>query len=407
MTSKLMNTIISCYVLTTIIVIFGYLNQSCQAYLPSTEISALADLYSSLNGKYWTECQWNITELQINKTLPTFPNTYCGLVMRGSIRNNINIHYIEAIVFTSENNLNGSISNSIGNLTNLLGLYIWNNQLLTGTIPDTLCNLSQLIAIGFGLTNLYGEFPSCIGTVSSLMGIRLNSSGVSLSFSANIIESLCVNANKIRALYFWEINYYGHIPECIGYAFPQLQFLVFYNLPNLTSTIPQSFNNLTNLGNLVLSFLPNLYGTFPSNIIKTNQLYMLDIDYTSLSGSINLQYLCENINMNMQFLSIDHNHNLSFTIPNCINKLPNLKQLILDDSPLIHGTIPDTICELHDLIAFKIYETSITGILPECISNLTNLIYIVLHSNNLNGEFPTMSSTKLKLIDIHNNSFTG
>jgi hypothetical protein len=379
-------------------------HHSVQAYLLNHEIDALSEFYDDLGGEEWSQCKWNITQLSLNNTLPS---DYCGLYIEPLTSTDDDIQTITEINFKFDNNLNGVITPNIDKLTNLELIQIFYNELLNGDIPDSICNLTYLRVLSFQFANLSGSVPKCIGNISSLEWLLLSESPL-LSLNDTIINLLCKNAKNMNGLQLLSINYFGVIPECIGHEWSELEIIVFLNLPNLNSTIPESFNNLTQITELELDHLPNLYGTFPSDLIKNNDLYYLEIYNTSLHGNISFDdNLCNKTNLN--YLQIAYNPFLSsFTIPNCIDSMNNLQFLGIGSSSLIHGTIPPQICYLENLISLAISETSITGSVPQCITtNLTKLIVMDLHSNNLHGPFPSISSSQLKLFDIHNNSFGG
>eukprot|EP01084_Bolivina_argentea_P086792 156838_1 len=371
-----------------------------QCFLPTLQINGLKYLYKSLNGDNWSQCKWNITQLAINNTLPTY---YCGLYI---VNVTNNTQTVDMLDFFYDNNLNGTISEKIDMLYDIQLIEIMYNQLLSGTIPATICNLKYLKAIHFENANFNGSVPKCIGNISNIQWIGFMEIPL-LSMTDQIIQLWCLNAKNVTTILLGQINYIGNIPKCIGYAFPQLQSITFFDLPYLNSTIPQTFNNLTQLTELELTVLPHLYGTFPSQIFKNNNLYNLQIVFTSLSGNITMNNLCKNTHL--QSLIIQDNEFLSpFNIPNCFDSWIYLQTLSIGGSSSIYGTISESLCCLNKLVFLSIYETSITGSIPKCITqHLTNLMYINFQSNYLTGEFPMISSPKLKLFDIHNNKFSG
>ena len=83
---------------TFILILISFINNICYAYLEKSQINALTDLYKSLNVNKWTFCTWNITQLSINKTLPSY---YCGLGMY-NITNNIQTVYAISFEFEDD-----------------------------------------------------------------------------------------------------------------------------------------------------------------------------------------------------------------------------------------------------------------------------------------------------------------
>ncbi len=76
----------------------------------------------------------------------------------------------------------------------------------------------------------------------------------------------------------------------------QINYSIFlYDLSLLTnSTLPQSFNNLTQIRQIEFAHLPNLRGQFPSNFLRNNkQLNRLKIsNINQLDGYFDLETLC-------------------------------------------------------------------------------------------------------------------
>eukprot|EP01084_Bolivina_argentea_P054744 100385_1 len=375
-------------------------NYFCNAYLPLSQIDVLQDFYESLNGDKWANCQWNISQLATNKTLPSY---YCGLYI-DNVTNYTQT--VSGITFDGDDNLNGTLPNTIDKLTDLQWMVLWDNELITGSIPNTICNLTKLSHIDFGWVNFYGHIPSCIGNMATIEYIALSLIR-SLSMSDEIIKSLCINAKNLYYLALSVVNYTGSIPDCIGNELLQLQHLEITDMYHLISTIPLSFNNLTQLTTISFADLPHLYGTFPSDVLANNDLYFFVLEETSLSGNFPIDTLCEKTNL--AILGIDYNPYLSpFIIPDCIQKLKHLISFDISGSSLIYGTVPETICDLQNLVNLLISDTSITGQIPSCIQyNLKKLSYVEVYSNRLSGTFPSITSPDLIVLDIHNNSFEG
>ena len=65
------------------------------------------------------------------------------------------------------NQLTGPIPSELGNLTNLIVMFLQNNQ-LTGTIPASLGNLSNLGDLWLGENELSGEIPAELASLSYL-----------------------------------------------------------------------------------------------------------------------------------------------------------------------------------------------------------------------------------------------
>jgi hypothetical protein len=67
----------------------------------------------------------------------------------------------------SDNLLTGDIPSSIGNMTNIKYLY-FDGNLLTGSIPETIGDLGKIVNLYLDNNKLTGEIPSNIGNLLSL-----------------------------------------------------------------------------------------------------------------------------------------------------------------------------------------------------------------------------------------------
>lgn len=79
---------------------------------------------------------------------------------------------------TPSQNLSGTLSPSIGNLTNLQIVLLQNNN-ITGPIPPELGRLSNLITLDLSNNFFTGEVPSSLGHLKSLQYMRINNNSLS------------------------------------------------------------------------------------------------------------------------------------------------------------------------------------------------------------------------------------
>jgi len=135
------------------------LQSDAHAAIPAQERSALIDLYNSTNGANWTdktnwlgapgtECTWYGITCDAGSTNVTFINM-------------------------GNNNLSGSIPSSLGNLTNLQGLALTSTP-LNGSIPTQLGNLTHLGVLYLSSNQLSGDIPSSLSNLTNLYDLHLN-----------------------------------------------------------------------------------------------------------------------------------------------------------------------------------------------------------------------------------------
>jgi len=163
--------------------------------IPQVECEALLDLYHSTDGPNWK----NNTGWHANNT----PCNWYGVSCRGGYVTSIYLHY---------NQVSGTIPESLGNLSNLTNLRLSYGQ-LTGSIPESLGNLSNLQFLYLYLNQLSGTIPESLG-----------------------------NLNNLQVLYLYNNQLSGSLPESLG----NLSNLQNFHLGNnqLSNPIPESLGNL-------------------------------------------------------------------------------------------------------------------------------------------------------------------
>ncbi|CAK9157353.1 unnamed protein product [Ilex paraguariensis] len=79
---------------------------------------------------------------------------------------------------TPSQNLSGTLSPSIGNLTNLQTVLLQNNH-ISGPLPSELGKLSKLKTLDLSNNNFTGEIPSSLANLKSLQYLRINNNSLS------------------------------------------------------------------------------------------------------------------------------------------------------------------------------------------------------------------------------------
>ncbi|MCK5523998.1 MAG: hypothetical protein KAI83_12775 [Thiomargarita sp.] len=173
-----------------------------QTQIDKEECHALIDLYTNTNGASWkNKSGWNVTN-----TPCSWRGVSCGgdghvtgLILRnnklsGSIPESLsNLSNLKSLVLGS-NQLSGSIPESLGNLSNLQRLFLFRNQ-LSGSIPESLGNLGNLKSLNLSSNQLSGSIPESLGNLSNLEYLKLYKN----QLCENIPKSL-MNLSKIRKI---------------------------------------------------------------------------------------------------------------------------------------------------------------------------------------------------------------
>eukprot|EP01084_Bolivina_argentea_P151415 264273_1 len=238
-------------------------------------------------------------------------------------------------------------------------------------------------------------------------------------------------------------NATGYIPYSIG-NLTQLVILEIRNNKHLTSQLPQTIFKLNRLEQLYIYYNGRITLTSPNkqlwcNLQSLTTLELTNINYNNgfitdfeclfnkttnrkfskfqleeihaMKGSIP-PFIC-NLSVpaiGQQEILISAIHDLDYSeIPTCINKLKaSHVSLAFTNLPALHGTIPNTICDLQDKLFMLAINNNkhLTGSVPECIFNST-LTAIQLSNNSLSGNIPVINMPQLTSILLNDNHFEG
>ncbi|CAM8883440.1 unnamed protein product [Rhodiola kirilowii] len=350
-----------------------------------------------------------------------------------------------------EQNLNGVLSPSIGNLTFLRGLYLSNNSLhgkipnqigllwrrlqhlnlagnsfegriplelsncsnilrmsfyhnnLSGRIPPQLVSLSKITLFDIGKNNFVGEMPSFFRNFSSLSELYLRYN----YFHGEIRDSL-QGLSRLKILGLSRNSFSGTISQ-----FYNLSSLVAFEIHSnhFTGTLAQdmyvSFPKLNRLNIWNNSFI----GSIPSSLSNISGLFYCDLSVNRFRGRVpdnlgKLKYL-ELLQLSNNNLGSDMPNDLSFidSLTNCTK----LKRLIVDRN-IFSGSLSDSIGNFTSALQqFTISYNHVTGPIPEKIGELSGLSWIDFKGNIFNGSIPTSIGklTKLSQLYLGTNSLHG
>lgn len=185
------------------------------------------------------------------------------------------------------NNLSGSLPPSIGNLSNLNSLILYNNNLI-GTIPGDIGNLNHLKYLNLSTNQLTGNIPASIGNLSQLITLHLGDNQLTgqIPYSLGNLVNLSTLTLLINQLS-------GTIPSSIGNLIGLNELSLCNN--QLTDTIPRSIGNLINLNYLDIS--NNLLsGTIPNELCNLSllNLFIFTNNYFDLSSCPTIECMIDN-----------------------------------------------------------------------------------------------------------------
>jgi hypothetical protein len=267
------------------------------------------------------------------------------------------------------NQLSGSIPESLGNLSNLSQLFMKSNK-LNGSIPESLGNLSKLKLLELEENQLSGSIPESLGNLS------------------NLVE-LALEENQLN----------GSIPESLG-NLSNLEWLLL-NDNQLSGSIPKSLGNLSNLVELALEE-NQLNGPIPESLGNLSNLKELHLGENRLSGSIP-EWLGSL--SNLTYLRLGDNQ-LSGSIPESLGNLGQLYELSLSSNKL-SGSIPESLGKLNNLQILKLENNQLSGSIPKLLGNMSLLAELFLSNNELCGNIPlSFIDSDVWEFSINNNHLT-
>ncbi|KAL6986892.1 hypothetical protein U1Q18_040982 [Sarracenia purpurea var. burkii] len=253
----------------------------------------------------------------------------------------------------------GAIPSSLGNLTNLISLYLSDNR-LSGIIPSSFGQLLHLSVLDLSQNQLTGSIPLSFASFGNL---------TSLDMSSNFL--------------------YGTIPPTMG-ALSKLQFL---NLSNnsLSSSIPAQLGDLSSLVDLDLS-LNSFSGLVPADLRGLRNLQNMAIGNNLLTGSLpgNLFPALTQL----QFIVLNHN-NFTGDLPDILWSMPLLRFLDASHNSFI-GTLPNTSLNATSVTA-AVLNLSDNMFYGGLTSVLRRFSFVNLSGNYFEGRVPDYASNNASL----------
>ncbi|KAL3851068.1 hypothetical protein ACJIZ3_012950 [Penstemon smallii] len=280
--------------------------------------------------------------------------------------------YLSDIVMWA-NNLTGEIPegiciNGAGNLQTL----ILNNNFITGTLPKSIVNCTNLIWVSLSSNKLSGEIPSDIGNLVNLAILQLGNNSLSGEIPSGIGDCrsliwLDLNSNELTG------NIPSEISKEAGFVVPgNVQGKQFAFVRNEGGTECRGAGGLVEFEGIRADRLEN----FPMvHSCPSTRIYSGLTVYTFTS------------NGSMIYLDLSYNH-LSGMIPEKLGVMSFLQVLNLGHNN-INGGIPYTFGGLKSVGVLDLSHNNLQGFIPGSLGGLSFLSDLDVSNNNLTGPIPS------------------
>ena len=305
----------------------------------------------------------------------------------------------------SDNNFTSFIPADIGN--NLSGAIFFSvsNNKLTGIIPDSICNATNIQVLDLSNNGLTGTIPSCLIERIDTLGV-LNLQGN--NFSGSIPDSFSVDCS-LRTIDFNANSIEGQVPKSLA----NCNSLEILNLGSnkIMDEFPCFLMNISTLRVLVLGS-NKFYG--PIGCASTNGtssvLQIVDLAHNNFSGKLPIPWLRKSVALianesdaqtklnllNFEFFVSNQpmNYMDAITVTSKghnmeIHKILTIFTYVDLSSNNFQDSIPEEIGKLQGLYTLNLSNNALTGEIPSSIGNMRILESLDLSRNNLSGTIPT------------------
>uniref|UniRef100_A0A251UV66 Putative leucine-rich repeat domain, L domain-like protein n=1 Tax=Helianthus annuus TaxID=4232 RepID=A0A251UV66_HELAN len=265
----------------------------------------------------------------------------------------------------SQNHFSGSIPSCLVS-ESLKHLHLGSNA-FTGSIPNSFCNLTNILTLDIGNNRLFGRIPKFLGELSNIRILLLGKN----EFSGNIPKQLCQLTNV--SLLDLSSNFLsGSIPGCLqNINRPSYQAFTAVDQFHGTGS-GYSYRNPRNSWFSIIDHPYEVSGTQDEVLFTTKTLSyaykgnVLDI-MSGLDLSCNklIGYIPEELGLltGIHVLNLSHNK-LIGPIPVNFSSLANIESLDLSFNSL-SGNIPQELIKLNALAIFNVSYNNLSGRLPE------------------------------------------
>ncbi|KAK3135247.1 hypothetical protein QOZ80_5BG0416590 [Eleusine coracana subsp. coracana] len=296
-------------------------------------------------------------------------------------------------------NLQGTLSDSVGQLSQLVYLDLSYNIGLSGPVPASIGNLAQLTTLILAGCSFNGQIPRELGNLLQLSFLALNSN----KFTGTIPPTLGLLSNL-----FWldlaDNQLTGTIPISSG-PLPGLDLLTHtkhfhFNKNQLSGGLTGLFNS--NMTLIHILFDSNQFsGPIPAEIGGIETLQVLRLDRNKFTGALppNISNL-----VNLNELNLASNQ-LTGALPD-LSRMTKLNVVYLGNNTFSASVVPNWFTTLTSLTSISIASANLSGVVPKGLFTLPQIQQVELSNNRLDGALEITGSIgkQLKSVNLLNNA---
>jgi len=360
---------------------------SCAPACTEQDSLALLALYNTTNGINWNTT-WNLNAPISTWHGVTMSADGCNVQELNLSNNNLvgtispEIGNLSALtrLLLHTNNLTGSISPEIANATELHQIWLFSNQ-LSGILPPEIGNLNQLTHLGLGGNQLTGSIPASYGDLSSLGFLALKNNNLSGCFDINLANICAAGINsRINSGNNFDALWTNFCTTDAGACTPPPAPTCRYTDSLALITLFQATNGPT-------------WTTTWNPAQPMDTWYGITLNAEGCVAEINLAQnnlfgvlppaigdLTSMVRFNV------HSNRLMGGIPAAIGNAAELRQIWVFNNEL-SGPLPEEIGGLTHLTHFGVGKNQLTGTIPASYGDLNNLTFFTLPQNQLSGCF--------------------
>ncbi|KAL6658627.1 hypothetical protein ACP70R_004213 [Stipagrostis hirtigluma subsp. patula] len=289
----------------------------------------------------------------------------------------------------------GETPPSIGNLKNLTYLYLASCG-LTGTIPDSIFELTKLETLDMSMNSLGGRIPAAIGNLRNLWKIEL--------YKNNFTGELPPELGKLTGLREIDVSrnqLSGGIPAAMAALKGFTVIQLYHN--NLSGPIPEEWGELRFLTGF--SIYENRFsGEFPANFGRFSPLNSVDISENGFTGPFP-RYMCNGKNL-LFLLALQNSFSGDF--PEEYSACTSLQRFRINKN-LFTGSLPEGLWGLPAVTIIDVSDNGFTGAMSPLIAEAQSLNQLWVQNNRLGGKIPPEIGRlgQLQKLYLSNNSLSG